>query len=132
MSMDLTGPAGKFYVEGMWFAAAVEIGQQLGWVPAGTLAPCWRNPDTGDVKGHLNWEGGYVSNDFQEVTSEDAAAWATALERALPDVPDEDPFPDGIPSGDLATHPSIQHWGGGKDQLRELIAFMRAGAFTIG
>ncbi len=37
-----------------------------------------------------DWGGGYGSNDFQEVTPDDAAQLAGALERALRDIPDGD------------------------------------------
>jgi hypothetical protein len=60
----------------------LELGRMFGWRPAGTIRYAEDgSPDPG-------WDGGYVTNDLQVVSAEDAAALADALERALDDIPD--------------------------------------------
>lgn len=134
MSMWLKGAAGEFDLRMSQLGAAMEIAQQHGWVPAGTRAYTRTNGVTGEeVLDFPEWQGGYLSNDYQEVTADDAAAWAAALERALPDVPDERPYASGNGDrlGSADQDNPYQLWAGDKVGLRELIAFMRAGAFTM-
>jgi hypothetical protein len=82
-----------------------------------------------------------MTNDYQLVTAADAAALADALERALPDIPNESAWsgpPGGIrvlPDGtteDLPEPNALQYWAGNKAYLQEFIAYCRAGAFAIG
>ncbi len=55
------------------------------------------------------WDGGYISNDFQIVTAEDAANMADALDRSLEfNVTDDD------------------------EDIIDFIRFARGGAFKIG
>ena len=61
------------------------------------------------------WDGNYVTNDFQWVTDEDAVNFADALERAC-----------------AATLEGEEELGSGFiGYLREFITFCRAGGFTI-
>lgn len=65
------------------WAMILSLARDYGWEPAGTVDPWWKNePDAPD------WDGNYVSNDFQCVTSDDALNTARALERAIEDMDD--------------------------------------------
>lgn len=48
-----------------------------------------------------SWPGYYFSNDWQYVTDADALALAAALERAMPELPDEELCPVEIRTGPL-------------------------------
>jgi hypothetical protein len=88
-----------------------------------------------------DWDGGYFTNDDQRVTTEDAAALADALERALPDVPRHEAMahktvelPGGLRVMKADADESPLEWfsGEGRDQLVEFIRYCRAGEFVIG
>lgn len=93
-----------------------------GWVPAGV-----RPPEDWDET--LEFQGGYGTNDGQQVVPEDAAALADALERALPGVPDHE-----VPHEDLDDEEAeAAAWfsGNNKQKLIQLIAYFRQGGFAI-
>jgi hypothetical protein len=88
-----------------------------------------------------NWVDRYCSNDFL-VTAEDARNLADALERALPDIPNEQvcavkkiDLPGGMTctafEGEPPENPLELFSGERKQYLREFIAFCRNGAFRI-
>jgi hypothetical protein len=60
---------------GHW-RALLKIAELFGWQPAGTV-----------LSSERNWPGGYLTNDNQVVTAEDAAHLAQSLEEALLDIP---------------------------------------------
>jgi hypothetical protein len=60
----------------------LELALHYGWTPMGT------KPSDLTIGEH--WEGGYTSNDYQIVISEDATNLGKALEKALTDIPDID------------------------------------------
>jgi hypothetical protein len=111
------------------------LGRMFGWRPAGTIRYAEDgSPDPG-------WDGGYVTNDLQVVSTEDAAALADALERALGDIPDTPQIRTRTIAGmavlnlDDAVNASpllFFSLPGAKDHLRRFIDFCRAGAFSIG
>jgi hypothetical protein len=129
------------------------LAHQYGWEPAGTEPPEWRetfrHPDGTPISEGLaeqfravaeDWDGGYSTNDYQVVTDEDAANIADALERALEHIPDERTVgmlaasKDGAVDIDTSRHLSSLDWfsGGGKETVREFVAYCRAGGFAIG
>ena len=99
----------------------------------------------------VDWCGDYSSNDGQVVSSEDAAAFADALEQSLDDIPDQkirtpgegddgtssisDPLwqkhRDAIRAGSI---PALVVTFSGKDSKQRLIkfiTFLRGGEFSI-
>lgn len=111
------------------------IAQDYGWEPAGTV-------HDGD-----NWNGSYHRNDGQMVATEDAAALATALRRALATVvlagaDVSAPAPEngtqalldvlwamrGLPPHRATRRHILQSRAG---VIRQLIAFLEKGAFRI-
>ena len=66
------------------------IAQDYGWEPAGTLPPPpgFQSP-SGIRKIGDEWDGTYCSSDFQSVTDEDANNLASACERAMSEMEDE-------------------------------------------
>jgi len=71
MGVDLIGHGGASFNWDCW-RKCLDIAIAFGWQPAGTIAP----PDyDGD------WNGGYCSNDFQEVSDSDARALGVARAR---------------------------------------------------
>src|SRR2546423_13839985 len=87
MGMDLCGAGGYAAWNWQGWRGVLELGHRYGWIPAGTEPPLW---DEGGPWDGRPWNGTYFCNDGQRVTAEDAHALADALERALPDIPDED------------------------------------------
>jgi len=82
-----------------------------------------------------SWDGEYLRKDHQVVTEDDARGLAGALERALPDIPDGNES-GGSGNLSIATEDEelgvIESFSGPtKDQLRNFIAFCRAGGFEI-
>jgi hypothetical protein len=67
------------------------IAQCYGWQPAGTAPPKDFATEAGSCRRRsVNWDGVYFPPDGQEIKVEDAEALATALERALPDIPNRE------------------------------------------
>ena len=76
MGMDLSGAGGYFRWSGTGWGDILALGEEYGWVPAGT------GPPPGVLK--ADWPNGtYYSNDGQRFYARDARALADALERAL-------------------------------------------------
>ena len=73
MGVDLMGHGGASFTWDAW-RSCFNIALAFGWEPGKTLAP-------ENYEGE--WKGGYFSNDYQEVTPEDAHALADALFMAV-------------------------------------------------
>jgi hypothetical protein len=135
MGMDLSGAGGEFFWNFFSWPRLLQIAEEYGWEPAGTLPPEYMEmPEEGQ------WSGDYTSNDQQTVTAEDAWQLAEALERALDDIPEEDvlaPYrtetgmiqltPDTPEIDDLDWFCGPKH----KDHIRKFLQFCRAGSFQI-
>ena len=76
MGIDLIGHGGASFQWNDWHQL-LRVAIAFGWQPAGTIAPPEYDGD---------WNGGYCSNDFQEVSDSDARALGTALHRAVTSV----------------------------------------------
>lgn len=86
MGYDLrNGNSKDFRFSDREFGPMLQLAEQHGWKPHGTLLPSLYDIDTGEEIPSYedDWSGFYLSNDGQIVTDEDAAALADALERAL-------------------------------------------------
>jgi len=106
------------------------LATNYGWEPAGTETPFIYESDEAKLG---KWEGGYCSNDGQVVTSDDAAALADALERALMDIPDQ---PSDVNMEDLLRLKDLKQqglnvFGGWKPIIVKFIKLCRKGAFYI-
>jgi hypothetical protein len=73
MGYDLQGRGGASFNIAAW-SMCLDVATAFGWKPAGTIGP-------DDCDGE--WGGGYFSNDYQQVTDDDARALAAALRQAL-------------------------------------------------
>jgi hypothetical protein len=83
MGFSLMGPHGEFHINNGGWGWLLELEYQNGWRPEGTIFNCsgpYANIPVG------GWRGNFY-NEGQLVTEEDAAALATALYRALDDLP---------------------------------------------
>jgi hypothetical protein len=135
MGMDLMGPAGYFGWNYPSWHKLLGIAERYGGRPAGTVPAA-----AGDHVPGGTWDGGYTTNDFQTVTAEDAVQLAAALERALPDIPEEDvPDPHRTALVEIAIAPDEPaadlDWfsgPGSREHIRAFIQFCRAGPFSIG
>jgi hypothetical protein len=151
MGMDLRGAGGDFRWNYPYWLNLLQLAQEYGWEPAGTLPGPGCNEDDEefaeeDVPDEQRC--GYDTNDYQRVTAEDAKNLAAALERALPFIPDENkvaPYLEevrlrgvgviyGVNSeADLML--SNLDWFSGvqmKSEVEKFIRFCRAGSFWIG
>jgi hypothetical protein len=173
MGYDFHNNKGGYFSLNVWaWPTVVELAQMYGWNPAGTEPPAGppegvevvridladaqvigniKHPHThptDEYRQSKSWAGGYFSNDWQYVTEADALALAAALERAMPDLPDEDLRPvkkmkllDGrgreIEINALADNaeddPKL-FWSGPehKAYLQEFINLCKQGRFAIG
>lgn len=132
MGMDLINVEGdNFRWSLIWWAGLLNLAEYYGWKRMGTVIP-----------DDLNWDGSYMMNDGQIVTTADAAGLANALERALPDVPEDIDNPIPIPDSvvEALTRSRQRHSrkylllmfsGEVKDSLRQFILFCRKGGFGI-
>jgi hypothetical protein len=77
VGMDLHGPQGYWSCNWRAWRFLLNAAQEFGWQPRGTLPPH-------DCEGE--WKGGYYSNDWQEVTPEDARELGEALQKAIASV----------------------------------------------
>jgi len=73
MGYDLQGRGGASFNTAAW-SMCLNVATAFGWEPAGTVDPDDCNRE---------WGGAYFSNDYQQVTDDDARALAAALRRAL-------------------------------------------------
>jgi hypothetical protein len=119
----------------------LELARVCGWEPLGTRHTDKSGGsavDTLEVVRHLmRWQTEYLSNDGQTVTAPDAIKLADALIRAAEEghriLAD---WSDGRskPPADIQTTPAGFRWFNtidGKDHLRSIADFCRAGAFQI-
>jgi hypothetical protein len=74
MGVDLMGPHGEASFNWPTWRHCLKVALVFGWRPAGTVL----RTDYDD-----RWGGTYFSNDYQEVTDDDAHALAAALYRAV-------------------------------------------------
>jgi len=77
MGMDLVRGSTTFSLSARGWAALLDIAEANGWMPAGTLAS-----DYDWEPGDREWNGNYLSKDYQLVTEVDALALGAALLRA--------------------------------------------------
>jgi hypothetical protein len=103
MSIHLMNETDEMHVAYSDWSQLLQLAEDYGWQPDGTIQ---MDLKTDEVRPE---RGGYFTSDYQRVTDTDAANMATALERALPDITGAD----------------------NKEWVREVIAFCRAGGFTI-
>lgn len=165
MGYDLVGEGGRYYRFNVraW-PYTFDLAVAFGWKPAGTKPQVLVNAETGEVIDEeaddapfsldvptklvmdledKSWDGSnYFSNDGQLVTSEDAAALAAALERALQAYRDAD-----LPNGGHGTPSLVARLFGRRNSrqdnalrqmneqfasdLKEFIDFCLQGEFAI-
>ena len=89
IAVAVWGSCGEFSFHTRAWQLVLTLGQWYGWQPAGTRAPDPAYFDDAPVD-PADWDGRYFPPAGQVVTAEDARALADALERALPDLPDDD------------------------------------------
>jgi len=87
MSYDLcsqsTAVCRKF--SSQFWVKSLELARFYGWQPSGTHPPsCFDSQAL-----NADWHGGYLTNDGQMITTKDALSLATALEKSLDDIPDD-------------------------------------------
>jgi hypothetical protein len=157
MTLELfneTASISRRYSREFW-EKALGLARSYGWKPIGTRLPARHNL----CVPHLEWNGSYLTNDGQVVLAEDARSLASALERALDDIPDanvemdwnprrwrEDDLPEWLSPEErevieagleeyshdrLETHPFEFFAGDEKQHLVRFIRFCKLGSFTI-
>ena len=142
MAYTLTHSDGSSFVfpgEEWWYV--LELMEQYGWERAGTINP----------KLEGSWDGTYLATRGQKVGVQDAAAMASALESALPNIAEGDTTsgtsqatssaPPDPKSHDprtvlrqalRRTDPREVLRGPAKQRLRAFVEFARLGEFRIG
>lgn len=136
MGFDLVSlrRVGGFHWNNFCWTLLLELALDHGWEPAGTLPPppgLWP-PDE-------PWDGSYGSNDGATVTAADAVAFADALERLLPHIPDKKADNEWLEEYrplQIAATPSLRRHAlygeEAKQEIREFVAFCReSGGFRI-
>ena len=88
MGMDISFRRGEFRCSARFWVECLTLAEVFGWNPAGTEAPsvCVQGVITRD------WGGNYWTNDYQQVTDDDARAFAEALRRGIEAVMMETPI----------------------------------------
>ena len=142
-------------VSRQFWKKALELAQQYGWRPMGTIAPSYHDFNLLNAE----WHGTYLSNEGQTVLREDALALADALQKSLDDIPDfnpemdwnpkfwlEDDLPEWLTPDErdmiedgledefqdvIGIHPFELFAGDEKRRLSGLIRFLLLGSFTI-
>ena len=138
-----------------FLSKALELARLYSWKPMGTRPPSHLD----FYKIGAEWDGSYLTNDGQTVKAEDALSLATALERALDDIPNdnlptdwnsmfqpEDDLPEWLSPEERAIieeelqdglldimgmSPMDYFAGDEKRHLKEFIRFCRLGSFEI-
>ncbi len=153
MSYDLLNPSTRIsrkFTRQFW-AKTLELAQLYGWRCMGTCPP--------SEALEADWLGGYLTNDGQMLTVQDASSLADALEKSLDDIPDvktpidwnaelqtEDDLPEWLSPEEReiiqegleaelfdvrGIHPFEFFAGDEKHSLMTLIRFCRLGSFII-
>jgi len=104
----------------------LETAQTWGWKPAGTLLPYCPPEAEGNPGPDWKWCGTYLSNDWQEVTDEDAKAFAAALDRAI-----EARAKRALRNDDDTDLLSNDDYTDDTDLLKRVADFARQGGFLI-
>jgi hypothetical protein len=76
---------------------------ERGWIPQGTIGYLWEGPGFTTDLVDSNWNGTYLTDNWQEITKEDASNLADALERLLEEEVDIANSPLGVKIKDLST-----------------------------
>jgi len=141
MAYTLTHSDGSSFVfpgEEWWYV--LKLLEQYGWVPVGTIT---LEPGS--------WDGSYLAQRGQKVLAQDAAAMASALETALPDIAEVDTTSGTSQATSSASSEPKAHdprtalrqvlrrtdpievlRGSAKQRLRAFVDFARSGEFRIG
>jgi len=157
MSYELVNPsiALRRKFSRQFWVKALELARLYGWQPLGTRP----TPGLDFSKLGAEWQGIYMTNDGQIVSSEDAYALAAALERSLDDIPNvetetewdfslwlEDDLPEWLSPAErelveeelqeglldiMGTHPLTFFAGDEKPHLVQFIRFCRLGSFEL-
>ena len=138
MSYELCNTEGIFRISTEGFAQLLYLADRFGWIEMGTEPP--------SIEGFSEcrkcvkeWNGAYLSNCLQEVTSEDAQNIANALEKAstvysrfclMSSCPKDEDFYQT--TGDDETDRIISWFIGDKDEIEAFIGFCECGSFEIG
>ncbi len=104
MSFDILDPVTLKCVFSAGLAewkALLTVARESGWEPLGTARPPPVPNPTTEADWATEWSGDYT---FGVMTKEDALAFADALERALPRIPPDFPFPYSSLDGDMVAH----------------------------
>jgi hypothetical protein len=126
-SVGLWGECGEFWMPGRIWLCVLGLARHYGWTPRGTLPP----EDGGGIP--ELFDGGYYPSCAQRIHMEEVVALATALEKALPDLPDIDTDPQSIEAAywsekDGPVLNVVAELGGrNKSGLREFIDHCREG-----
>lgn len=133
MGVELSGKEGHYRLPwGLW-TATLNIAATYGWKPMGTEAPTYED-DNGVRQTLSDWGGHYFSNDYQKVTTEDAANIADALEQSMEIFSDEGILANLIAWLECNFHfqePEVAA-NSLKEVIPKFIEFCRAGSFYIG
>jgi hypothetical protein len=76
---DILGRDWDFRCSTTFWEECLSLAEAFGWERAGTVAPATCHQ--GDC--HDSWDGNYRTNDYQQVTDDDARAFAAGLKRAI-------------------------------------------------
>ena len=132
----------------------------FGWEPKGTVLESWKDNKTGEIFPPIcihpdkrkdgkwvkddSWPGHYCSNDFQEITADDAKNFAEALEKALAhmagDSSSETEFIEQLDKEDRAedcwitAKGIVNAWSGldAQEKIKGFIELFKSGACHIG
>ena len=157
MGYDLTsiaikneGQSAGYWPDGPWFRwnihcwpRVLRLAETFGWQPEGTDGGLLSDSNEEAPK---DWEGNYLTNDFQVVKRTDALSMANALGKALPDIPDQEIDFENMHSietlEELGDRVKEALSGGGnlliffsgqrKKRLMDYIDYCRKGQFYIG
>src|SRR5206468_127549 len=86
MGMNLHSATSDFGWDTFSWVKLLRLAEHYGWRPSGTTLP---NSELAWMPGG-RWNGNYTTNDGQTVTTADANALASALEKAVQDIPSDD------------------------------------------
>jgi hypothetical protein len=110
-----------------------ELATSYGWTPMGTTI------DDGREAYNDDWAGGYFTNDGQRMLQEDAQNLAEALERALPNLADDNDLAEYVRGKGCLVYPDgvgvpiTMRFGGRvlREKIQHFIAFLKGGEVLI-
>lgn len=134
MPLDLRQADASMKIPERIYEVLLSMAFQRDWLPLGPDVPGQRHIEDRHRYDDKDWRDDYFTPEGQFITDEDAMGIAQALNRFLPEIPDDDAVvveDDRTHLAELPVSPYELFRGDGKQLVRDFIAFCEKGGFSV-